>query len=170
MRDLLPLETNRFETDIGEYSFWIADPTEEQGVRLQWGLTAPLQWKAGSPGQCGHSRCPHPRGAVPQGLGVGTGCGACWQPLAWWVVNWGQGPSRDSSQEHKESTLEAGLERAYVQNHRMVGVGRDLCGSPSPPPCQSRVTYSRLHRTRQVLNTSRKGDSTTRLGSLSPSK
>ena len=35
MRDLLPLETNRFETDIGEYSFWIADPTEEQGVRLQ---------------------------------------------------------------------------------------------------------------------------------------
>jgi len=21
------------------------------------------------------------------------------------------------------------------QNHRMVGVGRDLCGSPSPTPC-----------------------------------
>ena len=36
------------------------------------------------------------------------------------------------------------------------------------PPCQSRVTYSRLHRTlsRQVLNISREGDSTTSLGSL----
>jgi len=30
------------------------------------------------------------------------------------------------------------------QNHRMVRVGRDLCGSPSPTPCRSRVTYSRL--------------------------
>jgi len=38
------------------------------------------------------------------------------------------------------------------QNHRMFGVGRDLCGSPSPTPCQSRVTYSGLHRT-----TSREG-------------
>jgi len=26
-----------------------------------------------------------------------------------------------------------------IQNHRMVGVGRDLCGSSSPTPCQSRV-------------------------------
>ena len=36
------------------------------------------------------------------------------------------------------------------------------------PPCQSRVTHSRLHRTlsRRVLNTSREGDSTTPLGSL----
>ena len=36
------------------------------------------------------------------------------------------------------------------------------------PPCKSRVTYSRLHRTlsRQVLNISREGDSTTSLGSL----
>ena len=35
-------------------------------------------------------------------------------------------------------------------------------------PCQSRVTYSRLHRTasRQVLNISRDGDSTTSLGNL----
>ena len=24
---------------------------------------------------------------------------------------------------------------ALLQNHRMVGVGRDLCGSPSPTPC-----------------------------------
>ena len=50
----------------------------------------------------------------------------------------------------------------------MVGVGRDLCGSSSPTPCQSRVTYSRLHRTlsRRVLNISRDRDSTTSLGSL----
>ena len=43
----------------------------------------------------------------------------------------------------------------YPQNHRIVGVGRDLCGSSSPTPCRSRVTYSRLHRTlsRRVLNT-----------------
>ena len=50
----------------------------------------------------------------------------------------------------------------------MVGVGRDLCGSPSPPPCRSRVTHSRLHRTlsRWVWNISREGDSTASLGSL----
>ena len=55
-----------------------------------------------------------------------------------------------------------------TQNHRMSGGGRDLCGSSSPPPCRSRVAYSRLHRTlsRQVLNISREGDSTTSLGSL----
>ena len=54
-----------------------------------------------------------------------------------------------------------------TQNHRMVGVGRDLCGSPSPTPCRSRVTHSRLHRTlsRRVWNISREGDSTTSLGS-----
>ena len=54
------------------------------------------------------------------------------------------------------------------QNHRIVGVGRDLCGSSSPTPCPSRVTYSRLHRTgsRRGLNISREGDSTTSLGSL----
>jgi len=48
------------------------------------------------------------------------------------------------------------------RNHSMVGVGRDLCGSPTPTPCRSRVTYSRLHRTlsRWVLNISREGDST----------
>jgi len=41
----------------------------------------------------------------------------------------------------------------------MFGVGKDLCGSSSPTPCQSRVTYSRLHRTlsKQVLNISREG-------------
>jgi len=56
----------------------------------------------------------------------------------------------------------------FFQNHRILGVGRDLCGSSSPAPCQSRVSQSRLHRTssRQVLNISREGDSTTSLGSL----
>jgi len=55
-----------------------------------------------------------------------------------------------------------------VKNRRMVGVGRDLCGSPSPTPCPSRVTQSRLHRTspRRVLNISREGDSTAPLSSL----
>ena len=50
----------------------------------------------------------------------------------------------------------------------MFRVGRDLCGSSSPTPCQSRVTYSRLHRTlsRQVLNISREKESTTSLGNL----
>jgi len=36
------------------------------------------------------------------------------------------------------------------QNPSMVGVGRALCGSPSPTPCPSRVTQSRLHRTAPV--------------------
>ena len=51
----------------------------------------------------------------------------------------------------------------------MAGVGRDLCGSSGPTPCQSRVTYSRLHRTlsRYVLNVFREVDSTTSLGNLS---
>ena len=48
----------------------------------------------------------------------------------------------------------------------MFGVGRDL-GHLVQPPCRSRVTYTRLHRTlsRRVLNISR-GDSTTSLGNL----
>ena len=50
----------------------------------------------------------------------------------------------------------------------MFGVGRDLCGSPSPTPCPSTDTQSRLHSTasRRVLNISREGDSTASLGSL----
>ena len=50
----------------------------------------------------------------------------------------------------------------------MVGVGRDLCGSPRPTPCPSRVTQSRGHSTaaRQGWNISREGDSTAPLGSL----
>jgi len=54
------------------------------------------------------------------------------------------------------------------QNQRMFGVGRDLWGSPSPTPCRSRVTHSRLHRTlsSRGWNISREGDSTALLGSL----
>ena len=50
----------------------------------------------------------------------------------------------------------------------MVRVGRALWGSPSPPPCRSRVTQSRMPRTtsRRGLNISREGDSTASLGSL----
>ena len=58
--------------------------------------------------------------------------------------------------------------RPLSQNPSMVGAGRDLCESPSPTPCPSRVTQSRLQRTlsRRVWNISREGDSTTSLGSL----
>jgi len=54
------------------------------------------------------------------------------------------------------------------QNHRMLGIGRDLWGSPSPTPCPSRVTQSRGHSTasRRGWNISREGDSTASLGSL----
>ena len=54
------------------------------------------------------------------------------------------------------------------KNHRMVGVGRDLCGSSSPTPLPKQGHLNRLHRTlcRRVLNISREGDSTTSLGSL----
>jgi len=42
------------------------------------------------------------------------------------------------------SSLHWHLIRSLVsQNHRMFGVGRDLCGSSSPTPCRGRVTYSR---------------------------
>jgi len=45
------------------------------------------------------------------------------------------------------------------QNHRMVGVRRDLGDHLVQTPCQSRFTWSRLHRasSRQVLNISREG-------------
>jgi len=50
----------------------------------------------------------------------------------------------------------------------MVGVGRALCGSPSPTPCPSRVTQSRVHSTASSRgwNISREGDSPAPLGSL----
>jgi len=54
------------------------------------------------------------------------------------------------------------------QNHRTVGVGRDSGCHLVQPHCQSRFTYSRMHRTasRQVLNMRREGDDSTPLGSL----
>ena len=53
-------------------------------------------------------------------------------------------------------------------NPSVAGVGRALWGSPSPAPCPSRVTQSRLHSTAssQGWNISREGDSTASLGSL----
>ena len=56
----------------------------------------------------------------------------------------------------------------FSQNPSMVGAGRDPWGSPSPTPCPSRVTQSRLHSTAATRgwNISREGDSTASLGSL----
>jgi len=58
--------------------------------------------------------------------------------------------------------IREGESTGLSQSHRMVGVGRDLCGSPSPTPCPSRVTQSRLHSTasRRLLSISREGEST----------
>jgi len=45
------------------------------------------------------------------------------------------------------------------QNHRMVGIRRDLWGSSSPTPLLKMVHLYQVHRTssRQVLNISREG-------------
>ena len=55
--------------------------------------------------------------------------------------------------------------------HRITewsGLQGTSVGHPAQPPCPSRVTHSRLHRTasRRGWNISREGDSTTSLGSL----
>ena len=73
------------------------------------------------------------------------------------------------TKEKRQSTvLYHNLEGVAFHRIRLVGVGRDLCGSSSPGPYWSRVTQSRLHRTlsRRVLNISREGESTTPLGNL----
>jgi len=55
-----------------------------------------------------------------------------------------------------------------LQNHTIAGVGRDFKRSSSPTPLLKQVPYGRLHRSvsRQVLNISTEGYSTTSLGSL----
>ena len=56
----------------------------------------------------------------------------------------------------------------HSQNHRMVGVGRNLCGSSSPTllPKQGHLQQAAQHHVQPGLNISREGDSTTSLGSL----
>ncbi|KAM6336809.1 coiled-coil domain-containing protein 30 [Alca torda] len=76
-----------------------------------------------------------------------------------------------SAPAETEEVAECSLQvssRAFSQNHRLAGVGRDLWRSSHPTPCQSRVTQSRWHRNAsgRVWNVSRDGDSTTSLGSL----
>ena len=54
------------------------------------------------------------------------------------------------------------------QNHRIVGAGRDLCGSSSPTLLlkQGHLQQAAQDLVQAVLNISREGDSTTSLGSL----
>jgi len=55
-----------------------------------------------------------------------------------------------------------------AQNHSLVGVGRDLRGSPSPTPLlkQGHPEQAAEDLVGWILNISREGDSTTSLGSL----
>ena len=65
----------------------------------------------------------------------------------------------------------ASVNLKITESHRITecsGLEGTSVGHLVQPPCRSRVTYSRLHRTasRRVLNISREGDSTASLGSL----
>ena len=71
-----------------------------------------------------------------------------------------------------EQLLNGSLRKILLQiQHRItecLGLEGTSVGHPVQPPCRSRVTQSRLHRTlsRRGWNISREGDSTTSLGSL----
>ena len=101
-------------------------------------------------------------------MGKGTyRCGSDWkntQRLDGAPVRAKHPPSRVSSPRDRPGRRDMLLR----QNHRRFGVESDLCGSPTPTPCPSRVTQSRLHSTaaRRGWNISREGDSTASLGSL----
>ena len=72
---------------------------------------------------------------------------------------------------HHRQTAGAAKPRGYFSCHRITewwGLEATSVDHVVQTLCWTRVTYSRLHRTssRRVLNISRKGDSTTSLGSL----
>jgi len=144
-----------------------------RGTRDGWGrsqIAFALVWLAGCH-PAPHKRLPAglwgglvpPRWVAGMWLGLGCSSGASPGVTPWWPPpKWHQCPSSLWSwvaQNHRITES---------QNDRMVEVGRDLCGPPSPTPCPSRVTQSRMHSTasRQGWNISREGDSTASLGSL----
>jgi len=65
--------------------------------------------------------------------------------------SWGHGRRED---ENKEATTES-------QNHRIVGVGRDLCGSSSPTPLPKQ---GHLQQAKRTMFSSNGGESHTFLG------
>ena len=75
-----------------------------------------------------------------------------------------------NSQVYTNSLLQFTSSTEWSHRESQNGRGRKgpLWIIQSNPPCRSRVTYSRLHRTlsRRVFNISREGNSTTSLGRL----